>query len=343
MWNTKERAILERGEDLMDVRESVVSVSAYFFEVLVKEFLELEKKIAKNAGILSIFKKINYMDRATAFKGLVERAIEAESNLPSSEKAKSDYDLYSLASKLTECFALFINMTEAQVIINAQLNQKANGGKYNWDEYTKNLKNFEMWRNSLEAELPKLNALYSRTLSKIDNESAPTNEEVDEKQLAYIVIEEHLRETNANFDRIMEFLHEYFNVDDLASEEWIKYDFFLCGSTLDSMALFNLLDKQQANRLYHYISVEKFSDMEDKDLANLIISEISEYKRLFDKSVEESEPPFDYLLSKLLKNVLGENIDKYNIGPMLMIQLMSLVMPMYVGKWKRALEECKLV
>lgn len=327
----------------MEVRESVVSVSAYFFEMLVKEFLELEKEIAKNTGILSIFKKINYMDRSTSFKVLMERAIDAESNLPSSEDAKSDYELYSLASKLTECFALYIDMTKAQVIINDQLHQKANGVKYKWDDYTKNLKKFEMWRNSLETELPKLNALYSRALSKMDDEAASANREVDEKQLADIVVAEHLRETDANLDRIMTFLRTNFNESDLESEGWIKYDFFLCGLTLDCMALFNLLDKQQANRLYHYIGVEKFSDLKDKGLTDYIISELSEYKRLFDKSAEESEPPFDYVLSKLFTNILGGNIDKYSIGPMLMIQMMSLVMPMYSGKWKQALEEHKVI
>jgi hypothetical protein len=61
----------------MSTIQEITQVSAYFFEVLVKNFLELEKSISKQSGVLSIFKKINYLERVDAFKGLKERAIEA--------------------------------------------------------------------------------------------------------------------------------------------------------------------------------------------------------------------------------------------------------------------------
>lgn len=265
----------------MDVQENIISVCSYFFEVLVKKFLELEKEISKNSGVLSIFKKINFKDRATSFRGLMERAIEAEESLPQNEDINSEYELYSLASKLTECFALYINMLEAQVNINVQLDQKANGKKYSLGDYTKNLKSFEMWRKSLETELPKLNALYTRVHSKADKQKLRIKETVDEKQLAGTVISKYLQETNDNFNKIIEFLHSNFNPDDLEPKEWIQYDCFLCGLALDSMALFNLLDIQLANRIYHYISVEKFSEIEDKDQVEYSLSEVSEYKRLY--------------------------------------------------------------
>lgn len=148
----------------MNTRENVINTCAYFFEVLIKKFLELEKAIHKQSGLLSLFKKINYMDRANAFNGLLERAIEAKNELPSSDSEKNDYELYTLLIKLTECLAIYINMVKAQIEVNTNLNLKANGEQYNWNEYSKCLQHFEMLRSGLEAELPKLQSLYVATL-----------------------------------------------------------------------------------------------------------------------------------------------------------------------------------
>ena len=148
----------------MNTREEIANICAYFFEVLTKQFLELEKAIHKQSGLLAIFKKINYSDRANAFKGLLERAVEARNALPLSEMTKNDYELYNLTAKLTECFAIYIDMFKTQIEINTNLNLKAKGENYNWDVYSKSLKNFDMFRNSLETELPKLQSLYGAVL-----------------------------------------------------------------------------------------------------------------------------------------------------------------------------------
>lgn len=150
--------------DKLDTRENIIRISAYFFEVLIAKFLKLEKAIQAQSGILSIFKKINYMDRANAFSGLLERAIEAKNELSSIHNDEKDTELFSLLNKLTECYAIYINMVKAQVETNVNLNHKANGEKYNWDDYSKSVKSFEMFRSELEAELPKLQSLYALVL-----------------------------------------------------------------------------------------------------------------------------------------------------------------------------------
>jgi hypothetical protein len=108
--------------------------------------------------------RINYLERANAFKELKERAIEAKNSIPLGDKLKESHEGYLLAVKLTECLAIYINMVETQENINLYLNQKANGENYNWNEYTKSIQFFDLQRNALEGELPKLNSIYSVVL-----------------------------------------------------------------------------------------------------------------------------------------------------------------------------------
>jgi len=148
----------------MSVREDIINIATYFFDVLIRKFLDLENTIHKQSGLLSIFRKINYADRANAFNGLSERAIEINEALSKIELSKEQYDLYNLATKLSECIAIYINMVKSQIEINTYLNQKANGEKYAWDEYSRSQKFFDMLRGSLEVELPKLQSLYRLVL-----------------------------------------------------------------------------------------------------------------------------------------------------------------------------------
>ncbi len=136
----------------------------FFYEVLIKKFLELEKAIHNQSGFLSLFKKINYKDRANAFNELLERAKESQNELSSICTDGIKPEIYSLLTKLTECLAIYVNMVRSQVEINENLNLKANGGKYSWNEYSKELQYFYMLRSSLEKELPKLQSLYSAIL-----------------------------------------------------------------------------------------------------------------------------------------------------------------------------------
>ena len=328
-----------------EARNESIRICAYFFEVLIAKFLEFEKAAQSQSGILSLFKKINFMDRVNALNGLLERAIEARDELSLINNDGKDAELSALLMKLTECYAIYINMVEAQVEINKNLNRKTQGEKYNWGEYSANLESFDMYRKSLESELPKLQSLYSSMLtSNKDSENSRETNHINEKELAEIVISNYLTDLMEGFSGILENLKDMgFDASDLEDEKWIRYDIFLCGMTIDSMALFNLLDAAQANRIYKYISYERFLRLENVELRDYSINEMAEYKKLWDKATNEVLPPFDYVFSKLFNNILDGNEAKYNISPIHMMQLISIVLPIFAGKWKRALDEYKPV
>ena len=323
----------------MSAKEEIIEVCAYFFEVLVKKFLEIETTIRKQSGLLSVFKKINYLDRANTFNGLLERAMEAKNGMTIDDGMKEDYEIFSFAAKLTECLAIYISMIESQVNLNIHLNQKANGEKYSWNEYTKCLKLFEMERNALENELPKLHAIYAVILKSDNTGRMGLKEEINEIELAEIVISQYLTQLENDFDDILaSFLELGFDENDFEDKNSMKYDIFLCGLTFDGMALFNLLENTQADRIFNYISVEKFIGFLEDEQRSYCINSVSEYKSIWDYCIEKREPPFDFIYSKLFEDLLGENIQKYNIGPLHMLQIMSLVTPIFAGKWKTALE-----
>ncbi|MCM1991304.1 hypothetical protein [Oceanirhabdus seepicola] len=155
----------------MNLRKDVIELCAYFFEVLIKQFLAVENNIHKKSGLLSLFKKINFLDRATDFNSLMERAVELRDNLSISDDIKGDSEIYSMAVKLKDCLAIYIMMLESQVKINTSLDHKAHGEKYDRDEYEKCLVQFDVCRLTLKAKLTNLYSLYEEAIkTQIDTQ-----------------------------------------------------------------------------------------------------------------------------------------------------------------------------
>ena len=165
-------------------------------------------------------------------------------------------------------------------------------------------------------------------------------EDIQEDILAANIQQEYYADLESNFNNLFPHLCDMgFDKDDFEDEEWIKYDIFLCGSTIDSMALFNILDDTQAKRIFKFISVDIPLGLDSREQSDYSISEIAEYKNLWDKSIKENEYPYDRIFSKLFGNLLGENISKYSIGTFHMMELMNIVKIIFIGKWSKALKK----
>lgn len=154
------------GENMKSLPNSVLNICKYFFEVLIKRFLELENKMRKNTGFLSLFKKISFLEFAKSFEHFADCAIEAKNELLKNNQSEIGTESYILLCKLSECLDIYVNMVNTQKDINLNLQAKADGKEYDWQKYKKQLKFFDMLRSSLEAELPKLNSLYTSMLLK---------------------------------------------------------------------------------------------------------------------------------------------------------------------------------
>lgn len=149
----------------MEKSITVINMCTYYFE-LVKNLTAIEQQIQKQSGFLSLFKKINFMERVKMFEDLKDKTDEAYDNLRTkllNKKANKE----ALLLKLEECFDILINMLDTQININIKLNQKAiDKINYNYQEYNQNISFYNMLHKSLENELPKLHSLYSSLVNK---------------------------------------------------------------------------------------------------------------------------------------------------------------------------------
>ena len=329
----------------------VISSCLYFFEILVKQFLELEMSVKKESGLLSIFKKIDYSERSNKFKLLENLALEAKDSLPIGELIRDDAELYTLNSKLLECYSLFISMTDSQNILNHGLNKKTQGGSYPLNEYNNQLQYFDMTRNALESELPKLQSLFASYVSDPSSRNTIHTRsdirkpvQVDEEVLIDL-LGVYIEQTDMHINEIKEGLVEVgFAESHFEDDDWMYIDSLVNGVALDSMSFFNLLSHEQAEA-YYSTMIGKFIDSysENEDVVEYLNSEFMHYRKLIEQAKKENIPPFDYVYSKLLNNYLGEHIDKYNINFIQMTQTMVLMSQIYIGNCKKVLEHYKLI
>ena len=337
---------------MLYITNNIIDVYKEFFK-LVNEFLELEKTIQKQSGLRYLFKKIDYKDRADTFNSLWEKSIVKKNKLfPYNNTEGMNQIECLLKHLLIECIDMYKDMVACQYGININLDQKTNGEWYSWDNHINQIDNYKLAREQLGAKLPQLvSVLHDSLLTDFETiESIKEKENIEKDQiekenmLAEIVISEYLIELEKKFNNVVACLLDLgFNENDFKDEWWMKHDLFLCGLTLDGISLFNFIEKSRANRLFRYISFDRFQDLDNRELGNYSIGQIEECKRLYDKALQNNEPPFDFIFSKLFYNLLGENIYKYEIGFIEMITLISLVVPIFSGKWKKNLEKYNII
>lgn len=325
----------------MESRETIMGACGYFFEVLIKNYLECEKTFQKKSGILSLFKKPDYLERAKAFSYLAELAKDARDSLPEGETIKNDLETYGLASKLTECYAIYINLADTHANINLSLTSSIGYEDNSQGDRTQQIEMVTLYRKSLESELPKLQAHYSEMLKKNSSINEKSSKlEINELDLADLVLKSYSMELEKHFESIKSSIHTMgFEKDDIEESEFMRFDIFLCALSMDTMSIFNLLDADQAERIFKYISKDRFELGEKSPKWDYAKHEISLYRQVWDEANRDMDIPFDHIFSMLFSRILGENIKKYSIDSSHMIHLMSLIIPVFVGKWKNALEK----
>lgn len=127
-----------------------------------------------------------------------------------------------------------------------------------------------------------------------------------------------------------------FASEDIEPRNILEWDILICEIASDSRALFNILKKEQAERMYKYLAIEAIQTL-DKELNLYISNELFEYREIIQDAIAQSELPDDSIYSKLITNILGENRNKYSISSFHMMQLMQLTY-VFSGMWKIALD-----
>lgn len=124
----------KKREDI--VVPEILEYCDYFFSVIVKNYLALEKKVDENAEVSSLFKKVNRKAFADAFSKLKDMLQEAYSFIDDEEtKTNNNDELKSLASYAKMLYLTFSTLLECQAKVQTFLANKADGNGGTLDEY----------------------------------------------------------------------------------------------------------------------------------------------------------------------------------------------------------------
>lgn len=147
-------------------KETILHITGYFYEVLIRHYLSLEKEFDKQSGLFNIFKRIDYSYRSLAFQHLFDLFKESNEALPMLLSDTNSSDLAKLHQELKICFSLFDALLKSQIDMNNSLNLKANGLEFGFNDFRQTQQLLAIQRKKLEQELPKLLACYRTTMQE---------------------------------------------------------------------------------------------------------------------------------------------------------------------------------
>ena len=140
-------------------REKIIEAVEYFYEEIIEKYKALEKQVASESKLLSIFKKIDYKARIAKFKDLKKKALNI--NLKAISIDNDDYISVDIKEKLRKCVNLFISIIDAQVTLNLILNKKSDGKKMEIIEYKKTVENVKKANEAMQGGLRELDVIYA--------------------------------------------------------------------------------------------------------------------------------------------------------------------------------------
>lgn len=138
----------------------------------------------------------------------------------------------------------------------------------------------------------------------------------------------------ANIDDLKEnwpsMKNEIFNYEDAfgwINESWVRYEFMLAAMGADTLALYNLFPKEQADKLFKELL--KILN-ESEDVGKLSVDAVSDYYSVAVEAVNATENPLEYVVSLILHRL---EVPDSESGTITMMGMMSAIGQM-VGNWK---------
>jgi hypothetical protein len=140
-------------------RENIIEAVDSFYEEIIEKYKELEKQIAGETNILSIFKKADYKSRITKFKELKKKAQSI--SLKKIELDEEDELSVEVREKLGLSISQFVKVVDAQVSCQTCLLKKSEGEKMDNISYKKAVYNVRRVTEELQNILRNMDAVYA--------------------------------------------------------------------------------------------------------------------------------------------------------------------------------------
>lgn len=130
-----------------------------FYEEIINRYKELERQVASESKILTIFKKVDYKSRIAKLKELKKKAQAI--NLKKIEIQQDDEFALNARDQLGRSIALFVDLINFQVSFQTMLFKKSEGEKVQMVDYRKAVYNVQKATETLQNGLRNMDAVYA--------------------------------------------------------------------------------------------------------------------------------------------------------------------------------------
>jgi hypothetical protein len=140
-------------------RQNISDAVESFYVEIIERYKDLERQVAGESRILTMFKKADYKARIAKFKELKKKAQSI--SLKKIEVDENDELSVQVKEKLGKSISLFIHLIDAQVSCQTFLDKKSKGEKTNTIDYKKATYNVNRATEELQNGLRNMDADYA--------------------------------------------------------------------------------------------------------------------------------------------------------------------------------------
>ena len=140
-------------------QRSIIQAIDSFYEEIINRYKELERQVASESKILTIFKKVDYKSRIAKLKELKKKAQAI--NLKKIEIQQDDEFALNARDQLGKSIALFVDLINFQVSFQTMLFKKSEGEKVQMVDYRKAVYNVQKATETLQNGLRNMDAVYA--------------------------------------------------------------------------------------------------------------------------------------------------------------------------------------
>ncbi|QOX63060.1 hypothetical protein FRZ06_06750 [Anoxybacterium hadale] len=130
-----------------------------FYEEIIDRYKELERQVASESKLLTIFRKVDYKSRIAKLKELKKKAQTI--NLKKIEVDQEDEFSIDARDQLGRCITIFVDLINFQVSFQTMLLKKSEGEKVQMVDYRKAVYNVQKATETLQNGLRNMDAVYA--------------------------------------------------------------------------------------------------------------------------------------------------------------------------------------
>jgi hypothetical protein len=143
----------------MGDRKEIIGAVESFYVDIIERYKDLERQIAGESRIITMFRKVDYKSRIAKLKDFKKKIQNV--NLKKIKIDEDDELAAEVKDKLGIAYSLFVKLIDAQVLCQTFLYKKSEGEKMNNIDYKKAVYNVRIATENLQDGLRSMDALYA--------------------------------------------------------------------------------------------------------------------------------------------------------------------------------------